>query len=257
MGGIQNMSYGIELLNKSGGLIIDSSDNLAAFYLQSGIISPTSAPVAIPSGRFVLAAPPVSFTGSDGLVTKKSTSTSSWTSTKKLYFETQGSPPSSGNVQIRHLSIEPILDNVNPAGSGYGLEIYNSDGPGNGNVIFSSQVNLGIGIIAMGTFGDSNHFGNGYFDVEIPSEVSSNNVFVLVSNALTAGPNYNITPWGNVMFHYEYMYNFSNSNDRFVRVFSYHIFVQYYSDPPTPSSQAVLRNDPTRIWAVFNVQGVA
>ena len=109
MGGVQNMSnYGIEILNKSGGIIIDSSDNLAAFYINSGIIAPTTAPVAVPSGRFVLAAPPVSFTGNDGLVTKKSTSTSSWASTKKLYFETQGSPPSSGNVQIRYLSIEPI-----------------------------------------------------------------------------------------------------------------------------------------------------
>lgn len=254
MGGIQNMSYGIELLNKSGGIIIDSSDNLAAFYINSGIISPTTAPVAVPSGRLVLAAPPVSFTGNDGLVTKKSTSTSSWASTKKLYFETQGSPPSSGNVQIRYLSIEPTVDNINPAGSGYGIEVYNSDGPGNGNVIFSSQTNLGIGIIAMGTFGDTNHFGNGYFDVDIPSEVSSNNVFVLVSNTLSAGPNYNITPFGNVMFHYEYVYNFSNSNDRFVRIYSYHVFVS--GIPPTPSMQPVLRNDPTRIWAVFNIQGV-
>ena len=255
MGDIHNMSYGIELLNKSGGLIIDSEDNLAAFYINS-TGAPTTGPVSVPSGRFLLAAPPVSFTGSDGMVTLKSTSTSSWTSTKKLYFETGGSPPSNGNVQVRYISIEPIVGNINPAGSGYGIEVYNSNGPGNGNLIFSSQANLGIGIISMGTFGDTNHFGSGYFDVNIPSEVAPNNVYVLVSNTLQAGPNYGIT-YGNVVFYYNYTYDFSGTTKK-VRVNSYHQLVAFNSNPPTPlNGGTVLRNDPTRVWAVFNVQGVA
>ena len=252
------MSYGIELLNKSGGLVIGSADNLAAFYINS-TGAPTTGPVSIPSGRFLLAAPPISFTGSDGLVTKKSTSTSAWTSTKKLYFQTGGSPPSNGNVQIRYISIEPTVGNLNPSSSGYGIEVYNSNGPSNGNVIFSSQANLGIGIIAMGTFGDANFtddYGNptATTTVNIPSEIAANNVYVLVSNTIQAGPNYNIV-YGNFVYNFNYTYDFSGTQKK-VRINSYHQLVTYNSNPPTPLAN-FLRNDPTRVWAVFNVQGVA
>ena len=55
--------------------------------------------------------------------------------------------------------------------------------------------------------------------------------------------------------YYNYTYDFSGTTKK-VRVNSYHQLVAYNSNPPNPLS-TVLRNDPTRIWAVFNVQGVA
>jgi len=248
------MTYGVDFKNNDGDTIINTDDNLAAFKVTSGgVTTPLTGPVTLPSGNYVLAAPPSGFNGSDGVVTLKKSS--GYSTGAYPYFETQGSPPASGNPQLRHLVIEPMVGAVNPSTSGYGIEVYNSNGPTNGNVIFSSQVNCGIGIIAMGEFGGSEFNSETYFDVNIPTGVSLNNVFVLISNTILAGPYYTSPPgpWQNFQFWINYTYDFASTQKK-VRVNSYHHLLR---SPTTIIEQTIASYHQGRVWAVFNIQGVS
>lgn len=166
------MTYGLFIENASGDVVFDSQDDLGHYYVSaSGTVSSGA---DVPTG-LVMARPSGTFTGSDRVISLQQAGSGYTASSAPRFYTNSGT--------IDYIVLSGMAGNIPLATSGYGIEAYNSSGPGTGNVTFSTGAGLGMFSISnIGTFG----FGSSSSGVEqydLPSGVNPDNVYVMLNNS--------------------------------------------------------------------------
>ena len=213
------MTWGlyIDSTVEGSGSIFDSSDGLSGFKVTS-MDDTTSMTTSMPSAGWVVAGAPLNFSQTGVMGLKANYASGAWSS--KMYW--------SGGGSFRYALIDSFVGNNNPpmsAGS-YGLEVYNSSGPGNGNVLFSTNASRMVSVLDIGYFGST----EGTVSIPIPATVHPNNVFVLLNGTsyyYAAGVGWPFN--GDLENNVNYEFDFSGTT-KYVRVRNFLRVIQYYSE---------------------------
>ena len=166
------MTYGLYIENASGDVVFDSQDDLGHYYVSAS--GNVSSGASVPTG-LVLARPAGTFTGSDRVISLQQAGTGYTASSAPRFYTNSGT--------IDYIVLTGMPGNIPLATSGYGIEAYNSSGPGTGNVTFSTGAGLGMfSILNIGSFGFGTASG-GITQYDVPSGVSADNIYVMLNNS--------------------------------------------------------------------------